>query len=43
MTALTLTIILIHRGFVDGSDLEGVYNIPENDGDNVAIVRNPTT
>ena len=43
MYALTLTIVLIHGGFVDGSGWEGVYNILKKDGYNVAIVQNPTT
>src|SRR5258708_25773896 len=43
MKALTVTIVLIHGGFVDGSGWEGVYNILKKDGYNVAIVQNPTT
>jgi pimeloyl-ACP methyl ester carboxylesterase len=43
MNALTLTIVLVHGGFVDGSGWEGVYNILKKDGFNVAIVQNPTT
>jgi pimeloyl-ACP methyl ester carboxylesterase len=43
MNELTLTIVLIHGGFVDGSGWEGVYNILKKDGYNVAIVQNPTT
>jgi pimeloyl-ACP methyl ester carboxylesterase len=43
MNALTLTIVLVHGGFVDGSGWEGVYNILKKDGYNVAIVQNPTT
>jgi pimeloyl-ACP methyl ester carboxylesterase len=43
MNALTLTIVLIHGGFVDGSGWEGVYNILKKDGFNVAVVQNPTT
>lgn len=39
----TLTIVLVHGGFVDGSGWEGVYNILKKDGYNVAIVQNPTT
>ena len=42
MNALTLTIVLVHGGFVDGSGWEGVYNILKKDGYNVAIVQNPT-
>jgi pimeloyl-ACP methyl ester carboxylesterase len=43
MNAQTLTIVLVHGGFVDGSGWEGVYNILKQDGYNVAIVQNPTT
>ena len=43
MNALTLTIVLVHGGFVDGSGWEGVYNILKKDGYNVAIVQNPTS
>lgn len=43
MNALTLSIILIHGGFVDGSGWEGVYNILKKDGYNVTVVQNPTT
>ena len=43
MNASTLTIVLVHGGFVDGSGWEGVYNILKKDGYNVAIVQNPTT
>jgi pimeloyl-ACP methyl ester carboxylesterase len=43
MNAPTLSIVLIHGGFVDGSGWEGVYNILKTDGYDVAIVQNPTT
>jgi pimeloyl-ACP methyl ester carboxylesterase len=43
MNASTLSIVLIHGGFVDGSGWEGVYNILKKDGFDVAIVQNPTT
>jgi pimeloyl-ACP methyl ester carboxylesterase len=43
MNSLTLTIVLVHGGFVDGSGWEGVYNILKKDGYNVAVVQNPTT
>jgi pimeloyl-ACP methyl ester carboxylesterase len=43
MNASTLSIVLIHGGFVDGSGWESVYNILRKDGYNVAIVQNPTT
>src|ERR1700760_318188 len=43
MNAQTLSIVLIHGGFVDGSGWEGVYNILKKDGHQVAVVQNPTT
>ena len=43
MNASTLTIVLVHGGFVDGSGWEGVYSILTKDGYNVAVVQNPTT
>jgi pimeloyl-ACP methyl ester carboxylesterase len=43
MNAPTLSIVLVHGGFVDGSGWEGVYNILKKDGYDVAIVQNPTT
>jgi pimeloyl-ACP methyl ester carboxylesterase len=43
MNASTLSIVLVHGGFVDGSGWEGVYNILKKDGFDVAIVQNPTT
>ena len=43
MSAPTLTIVLVHGGFVDGSGWEGVYGLLKKDGYNVAIVQNPTT
>jgi pimeloyl-ACP methyl ester carboxylesterase len=43
MNTPTLTIVLVHGGFVDGSGWEGVYNILKKDGYNVAIVQNPTS
>ena len=39
----TLTVVLVHGGFVDGAGWEGVYNILKKDGYNVSIVQNPTT
>jgi len=36
------TIVLVHRGFVDGSGWEGVYNILRRDGYTVSVVQNPT-
>jgi hypothetical protein len=35
-------VVLIHRGFVDGAGLEGVYKILKRDGYSVSIVQNPT-
>lgn len=43
MNALTLSIILVHGGFVDGSGWEDVSNILKKDGYNVSVVQNPTT
>src|SRR5919197_2936703 len=42
MNAQTLSIILVHGGFVDGSGWEGVYDILKKDGYNVSVVQNPT-
>jgi len=42
MNALTLSIVLVHGGFVDGSGWEAVHNILEKDGYAVTIVQNPT-
>ena len=38
----TMTIVLVHGGFVDGSGWESVYQILKKDGYNVAIVQHPT-
>jgi pimeloyl-ACP methyl ester carboxylesterase len=38
----TMTIVLVHGGFVDGSGWEDVYQTLKKDGYNVAIVQNPT-
>jgi len=43
MTALALSIVLIHGGFVDGSGWEPVYNILKKDGYSVSIAQHPTT
>src|ERR1700741_1927212 len=43
MNALTLSIILVHGGFVDGSGWEDVNNILKKDGYSVSVVQNPTT
>jgi pimeloyl-ACP methyl ester carboxylesterase len=42
MSALALSIVLVHGGFVDGSGWQGVHDILRKDGYNVAIVQNPT-
>src|SRR5262245_7623583 len=38
----TMSIVLVHGGFVDGSGWEDVYKLLKKDGYNVAIVQNPT-
>lgn len=38
----TMTIVLVHGGFVDGSGWENVYQLLKKDGYNVAIVQHPT-
>ena len=43
MNALTVSIILIHGGFVDGSGWEPVYNVLKKDGYAVTIAQHPTT
>lgn len=43
MTAIALSIVLVHGGFVDGSGWEGVHDILSKDGYNVTVVQNPTT
>jgi pimeloyl-ACP methyl ester carboxylesterase len=42
-SASTVSVVLVHGGFVDGAGWEGVYNILKKDGYNVSIVQNPTT
>lgn len=42
MNAITLSILLVHGGFVDGSGWEAVHNILKKDGYAVTIVQNPT-
>jgi pimeloyl-ACP methyl ester carboxylesterase len=42
LAATTVSIVLVHGGFVDGSGWEGVYNILKKDGYAVTIVQNPT-
>ncbi|MGB6415848.1 MAG: alpha/beta hydrolase [Pseudolabrys sp.] len=41
-SSATLTVVLVHGGFVDGAGWEGVYKILRKDGYNVNIVQNPT-
>jgi pimeloyl-ACP methyl ester carboxylesterase len=41
-SAATVSIVLVHGGFVDGSGWQGVYNALKKDGYNVSIVQNPT-
>jgi pimeloyl-ACP methyl ester carboxylesterase len=38
----TMTIVLVHGAFVDGSGWENVYQILKKDGYDVAIVQHPT-
>ena len=40
--ATTVSIVLVHGGFVDGSGWQGVYDILRKDGYRVSIVQNPT-
>jgi pimeloyl-ACP methyl ester carboxylesterase len=42
MSALTLSIVLVHGGFVDGSGWKGVHDILRKDGYDVTVVQNPT-
>jgi pimeloyl-ACP methyl ester carboxylesterase len=42
-TSSSVSIVLVHGGFVDGAGWEGVYNVLKNDGYDVRIVQNPTT
>jgi pimeloyl-ACP methyl ester carboxylesterase len=39
----TMTIVLVHGGFVDGSGWQPVYNILTRSGHKVYVVQNPTT
>jgi pimeloyl-ACP methyl ester carboxylesterase len=43
LSASSVSIVLVHGGFVDGAGWEGVYNVLKNDGYHVSIVQNPTT
>jgi pimeloyl-ACP methyl ester carboxylesterase len=39
----SVTVVLVHGGFVDGSGWEGVYSILRKSGHDVAVVQNPTS
>ena len=41
-TAASVSVVLVHGGFVDGSGWQGVYDHLKKDGYNVAVVQNPT-
>ena len=43
LSALAVTVVLVHGGFVDGAGWEGVHKILKADGYNVSVVQNPTT
>ena len=43
LSALAVTVVLVHGGFVDGAGWEGVHKILKTDGYNVSVVQNPTT
>ena len=42
MTEKSLSIVLVHGGFVDGSGWQGVHDILAKDGYEVIVVQNPT-
>ena len=42
MTEKSVSIVLVHGGFVDGSGWQGVHQILTNDGYEVIVVQNPT-
>jgi pimeloyl-ACP methyl ester carboxylesterase len=42
MTKASVSVVLVHGGFVDGSGWEDVYKILKKDGYDVSIVQNPT-
>ncbi len=42
-TAASVSVVLVHGGFVDGSGWQGVYNSLRQHGYRVGIVQNPTT
>jgi pimeloyl-ACP methyl ester carboxylesterase len=41
-TAASVSVVLVHGGFVDGSGWQGVYNSLRQHGYRVGIVQNPT-
>ena len=41
-TAASVSVVLVHGGFVDGSGWQDVYNILQQHGYRVSIVQNPT-
>jgi hypothetical protein len=41
-TAASVSVVLVHGGFVDGSGWQGVYKILQQHGYRVGIVQNPT-
>jgi pimeloyl-ACP methyl ester carboxylesterase len=43
LSTSSVSVVLVHGGFVDGAGWEGVYNILKKDRYNVSIVQNPTT
>lgn len=43
LSALAVTVVLVHGGFVDGAGWEGVHKILKTDGYNVSVVQNSTT
>ena len=42
MTDKSVSIVLVHGGFVDGSGWQGVHNVLTADGYEVLVVQNPT-
>jgi len=43
VSANSISIALVHGGFVDGSGWQGVYDVLRKDGYRVSVVQNPTT
>ena len=42
MAKASVSVVLVHGGFVDGSGWEDVYKILKKDGYDVSIAQNPT-